>query len=126
MLFRKFGTMSGDQFPCPFLHPCVGAHYRSRTMLAMIEGVVGFVIGRDSSVAIRANLEVTHLLLVGLVGLWVAHILEDGGLGVPSSPTVSTGVILGVVSLDKRIGSASCRERVQISVVGVSLKKGKT
>ena len=70
MLFRKFGTMSGDQFPCPFLHPCVGAHYRSRTMLAMIEAVVGFVIGRDSSVAIGANLEVTFVVHPKKLDTW--------------------------------------------------------
>src|ERR1035437_662997 len=74
-LFRELGTMIGDQLPCALLHPCIGAHYTSRTMLAMIEGVVGFREIRDSRVAIGANLEVTHLLLVGLVGLWVAHIL---------------------------------------------------
>src|ERR1039458_1335991 len=99
--FRQFGTMTGDQLPCTLLHPCIGAHYGSRTMLAMIEGVVGFLEIRDSRVAIGANLEGTPLLLVGLVGLRGAHILEDGRLGVPGSPTASTGVILGVVLLRK-------------------------
>src|ERR1022692_2184919 len=35
--FREFGTMTGDQLPCTLLHPRVGAHYGSGTMLAMIE-----------------------------------------------------------------------------------------
>src|SRR5208283_3715646 len=99
--FCELGTMAGDQLPCTLLHPCIGAHCGAHAMLPMIERVVAFRVVRDSHVAIGANLEVAHLLLVGLVGFRVAHVLKYGRLGVPGSPTASTGVILGVVLLDK-------------------------
>jgi len=58
--------MTGNQFPASaLLHPRIRTDNGSGAMLAMVEGVVGFLVRSDSSVAVGANLEVAYLYLCG-------------------------------------------------------------